>query len=173
MNSKCLQRFERSYIPEPMSGCFLWLGSAHRTHGYWSARFFNGEKYEIASRFVWRLKRGPIPLGRWVLHTCDNSLCVNEDHLYLGDHQQNMADRETRGRGRHQRDPDGTVAHMREIRKLARHDGEHHSQAKLTWEKVREIRASPLHYKELAPLYGVDPVHIWNIKAGKYWKEKL
>lgn len=150
-----------------MSGCHLWLGNVHHSHGYDRARVFNGEKWETAPRFVWRTQRGPIPEDKHVLHTCDNSLCVNLDHLYLGDDQQNVDDRERRGRFW-----EGRVEHIKIVRIGVRHQrGEEHHRAKLTWSDVRAIRASPLSRQELAKQYGVDPVHIWNIRAGKFWKE--
>jgi DNA invertase Pin-like site-specific DNA recombinase len=35
----------------------------------------------------------------WVLHHCDNRLCVRPEHLHLGDNAENM--REMASRGRH------------------------------------------------------------------------
>jgi hypothetical protein len=37
--------------------------------------------------------------GEEACHHCDNPPCCNPDHIYIGDHAQNMADREARGRG--------------------------------------------------------------------------
>jgi hypothetical protein len=51
-------------------------------------------------RAAWILKKGPIPKGLSVCHTCDNGLCVNVEHLYLGTHAQNMRDMAERGRAR-------------------------------------------------------------------------
>jgi hypothetical protein len=35
-----------------------------------------------------------------VLHTCDEALCCNPNHLYLGTQLDNIKDRDTRGRQR-------------------------------------------------------------------------
>lgn len=55
-------------------------------------------KKQKASRAVWAHINGPIPPGKLALHTCDNSPCVNPQHLYLGTQQDNMNDRVRRGR---------------------------------------------------------------------------
>jgi hypothetical protein len=50
---------------------------------------------------MWEIHNGPIPEGRTcVLHHCDNPLCINVDHLWLGDDADNCADRDAKGRGR-------------------------------------------------------------------------
>jgi hypothetical protein len=49
---------------------------------------------------AWQLMKGPIPQGKWVLHNCDNRLCVNPDHLFLGTHTDNMRDMHRKARGR-------------------------------------------------------------------------
>lgn len=41
---------------------------------------------------------GPIPEGMNVCHTCDVTLCVNVQHLFLGTQLENVADCADKGR---------------------------------------------------------------------------
>jgi hypothetical protein len=121
---RTIQRFEESYIPEPMSGCYLWLGSSNNEG---RARFANPEVggWENAARFSWRLVNGPIPNDAMILHRCDNPLCVSPDHLYPGDAKQNSVDRENRNRFWKDR-----VEFMRTIQKIAQpRYGDEHAKA--------------------------------------------
>jgi hypothetical protein len=47
----------------------------------------------------------PVPDGMSVLHHCDNPICFNPAHLYVGTHQDNIDDRVERGRGHTKRCP--------------------------------------------------------------------
>lgn len=75
------------------SGCWLWTG-AFFARGYGSFNTVKGGKYKAVktNRQSWIFHRGEIPEGKFVLHTCDNKACVNPEHLYIGDHAQNMRD---------------------------------------------------------------------------------
>lgn len=66
-----------SVIPEPNSGCWLWIGKM--THGYGKATIAMREV--PAHRFSYELFRGPIPAGLVLDHLCRVPLCVNPDHL--------------------------------------------------------------------------------------------
>ena len=91
-------RFHKKYIPEPMSGCWLWEGSANEDgYGYISKKNI----IVYAHRVSWELHRGPIPEGLCVLHTCDTPACVNPDHLWLGTHTDNVRDSVKKGRMNH------------------------------------------------------------------------
>ena len=88
------QRFWEKVDKQTDSGCWDWE-SAIRGNGY--GAFFThlieeGRKCHGAHRYSWMLANGPIPDGLWVLHKCDNRICVNPDHLFLGDRNDNMRD---------------------------------------------------------------------------------
>lgn len=116
-----LERFERSYIPEPNTGCWLWTGSLNATgYGYF---YFPPRNMVHAHIAAWELFRGPRN-GLHLLHSCDMACCVNPDHLRLGTHQENMVDREKRQR---RAPPKGTM----------------NGRATVTEDIVRAIRADP------------------------------
>lgn len=76
-------------------GCWLWTGPTSpqgRPQLHWRGRT------RPVSRVVWETSNGPIPSDQSVLHRCDNLLCVNPDHLFLGNHEDNMSDMAAKNR---------------------------------------------------------------------------
>ena len=88
-------RFENNIIPEPMSGCFLWLGGMNSVM---YGMFRVGEKLMLAHRISWTLKNGDIPPKMVICHKCDNPSCVNPDHLFVGTMKDNSQDMKRKGR---------------------------------------------------------------------------
>lgn len=83
--------------PANERGCTLWRLSKTTKMGYGNAyRSRCGQTY--AHRLAYETFVGPIPRWKKVLHTCDTPLCVNVEHLYLGDDGDNARDRTDRGR---------------------------------------------------------------------------
>lgn len=66
-----------NYVPEPNTGCWLWLGAANRD-GYGSIR---SDTTPMAYRFFYERLVGQIPAGLVLDHKCRVPLCVNPKHL--------------------------------------------------------------------------------------------
>lgn len=136
--------------------CWIWQGHRNR-HGYGMYTF--GRRGHNASRAAWILTHGEPPTGMLVCHRCDNRLCVNPAHLFLGTPQANTADMNAKGRHPHtkpQRVLRGTDNHL----------------AKLTEEVVLEIRAlrdSGWTYDRLGARFGLAKSHIGRIVRRQCW----
>ncbi len=75
--------------------CWEWTAYVDR-HGYGGVKFDG--KVQRAHRVAMILSGIEIPEGMCVLHACDNRICCNPDHLWLGSHAENNTDRNHKGR---------------------------------------------------------------------------
>jgi hypothetical protein len=151
MVAPLIDRFEAKYIPEPNSGCWLWTGAINADGYACIGADAPSRKVLGAHRVSWELTNGYIPNGLHVLHRCDVRCCVNPDHLFLGTHQDNIADCKTKGRA-------------------IRARGGWQWKAKLTEEQVRWIKGSRNKLREAAEICGVSISTIWWIRNGRSWK---
>jgi len=110
-----------------------------------------------AHRAIWEKYNGSIPKGMCVLHKCDNRICVNPEHLFMGTKKDNNIDRTRKGRSA---------------------KGEKNGNNKLTRKQIKEIRQkhikginqyNPGNIMELAIKYKVNRSHIWRIINCKAW----
>lgn len=184
--------------------CWNWTGActavnkkyARPGYGVVHAAYVNGKQVQLTThRLSWLLHCGPIPDGMFVCHHCDNSLCVNPAHLFLGTAADNTHDMMQKGRNNPPRKVTADV--LREFQELrnttelandeiAARFGVHrntmlaysHGQrkaytkpSKLTSEQVDAIIAEyatgKTSYSKLARKYGIDQSYISYLIHGK------
>jgi hypothetical protein len=131
-------------------GCWEW--TAYLDHKGYGGFTVDG-RMQKAHRVAYELHhKTTIELGLVVRHKCDNRKCCNPNHLETGTHQDNVNDRNQRNR---------------------QSKGESHPTAKLTEEKVIEIKHKLNEgntARSIADEYAVAHQTIHGIKIGKYWK---
>lgn len=132
----------------PWSGCWLWDGSISRKgYGHLSRR---GRRL-LAHRLAYEAFVGPIEGGMHVCHRCDVPACCNPDHLFLGTHADNMADK---------------CAKQRQTR------GTTQPRAKLTDDgvvKMRAMSAGGMSQRALAAAFGVSQRVVGRIVRRERW----
>lgn len=135
---------------QEVNGCWEWQGARHK-QGY--GHFPYKRSVQLAHRISWRLFNGEIPRGMNVCHKCDNTSCVNPEHLFLGTQIQNMRDMFKKKRKNHQ--------------------GENHPRVKLTQQQVLEIREmikNGFTQEEVCRKYGITNGHVGSIRHRRTWK---
>lgn len=134
--------------------CWPWLGSrvlkSPRGPEYGQFKLPHG-RTTSAHRLSWQINYGAIPSGLFVCHRCDNPLCVNPTHLFLGTHKDNMADMKAKG---------------------SQAVGERVGTSRLAAETVQSIRralAAGMTTREAAKAHGVSQTTSRLIGAGIRW----
>jgi hypothetical protein len=135
------ERIRASVAPNA-DGCWVWRRGLDG-HGYGSISIKN--RSVRASRASWLAFNGEIPPGQFVCHSCDNRLCVNPEHLFLGSAADNNGDMAAKGRARN-------------------------AAAKVTAAQVLAIRADARPQGQIAADYGIDRSAVSLIKARKTWR---
>lgn len=110
-----------------------------------------GYARESVHRLSYEHHKGEIPDGMLVCHTCDNRLCCNPEHLFLGTHKDNAQDASNKDR---------TLF------------GEKAKSAKLTEAKVIEIydRHDAGHSeRKIGKEFGVSNTAVRHIITGRNW----
>lgn len=158
MSDTLLDRFDAKYIINQENGCWEWTDCLSQGYGKLNV---NGKKL-AAHRVSFELFNGIIPDGEGfhgvcVCHSCDNRKCVNPDHLFIGNHKDNMDDRDKKGRG-----------------KVPNTTGSLNGRSKLNEFQVSIIKKlldSGLYYQgEIAEIFDVSRRCIGHIKTESKWR---
>lgn len=148
---KYIDRFNSKVDIRGPNDCWNWTAYKIPT-GY--GQYWADGTMKSSHRIAWEIANGPIPDGMFVCHKCDNKTCVNPNHLFLGSHQDNMKDRNSKGR-------------------QAKLTGILNGQSKLTEEQVLAIRSfyatGSYTQTELGERFGVSHQQIGYIVNRKLW----
>jgi hypothetical protein len=152
------ERFWSKVAKSGPADCWNWTGAQFygRDAGYgkllWQSKPM--PIWRRAHRVAWELTYGPITNPKiCVCHTCDNPLCCNPAHLWLGTIAANNYDREAKGRG-------------------ASHLGQLNPNAKINEKIAEEIREAVKMGETqsgVARRYGISQPHVWKIVHGWHW----
>lgn len=141
-------------IQEPTK-CWPWLG--HKSALGYGRIDIRGHGHFLAPRIAYFISTHHDAGHLNVLHKCDNPSCCNPAHLFVGSNQDNVNDREAKGRNK--------VCNVdnRGIRNRG---------AKLTETDVISIRreATSSSHDELSRKYSVNRATINRIINGKLWR---
>lgn len=141
------ERLDYYSMPEPNSGCLLWVGGMVHDFGYGQLKVDG--RTANAHVLQWERYNGPVPKGGYVCHKCDVPGCIEPSHLFLGSLAINMADKVAKRRHRF---------------------GRRHPNAKLTEEAVRAIRTDHRRHGLIANAHGVTPGLVSQLKRGLIWR---
>lgn len=145
------ERFE-SKIFYCISGCWLWIGNKSRSgYGVLALSKNNKVRQLLAHRLSYRLYKGKIS-SLHVCHTCDNPLCVNPDHLFLGTPADNTRDKVIKNR--QARGETFTKSKLDNLQVIA----------------IRECRKIKIPQHEIARYFKVHQSLISYIDRGLTWK---
>jgi DNA-directed RNA polymerase subunit RPC12/RpoP len=92
-----MERFLR--FVDKTEGCWFWKGGTNGKYGV-VKESVPTRRSRYAHHVAYELYCGPIREGCWVLHRCDNPLCVRPNHLFLGTRRDNFDDMVKKGRAR-------------------------------------------------------------------------
>ena len=135
---------------ENETGCHICNSHSKDSSGY--VRIKVGGKLDRLHRVMYREKFGEIPLGKVVMHKCDNPSCINIEHLLLGTQKENMRDCVNKNR---QWLPKGSK----------------NGRSKLTDEQSFNIYKDTRKQKDIAKEYGISQPQVSYIKCNKTWKD--
>ena len=157
------RRFWKRVDKQGPEECWNWLGAKDKD-GYGVFRAFKESRAHRVSYILWRGEIG----ASLVCHACDNPSCVNPVHLFLGSHQDNASDRQSKGRY----DSIRGEKHYTHKSPEKRMRGSKHGNSILNEDTVLLIKgrlAQGDRGIDIASDLGLTKSHVSLIKCGKAW----
>lgn len=163
-------------MPHMDSPCWEWTGGKNGRYGRFTFNYQSVPVHRLSMTLA-----GRDPTGLLVCHRCDNPICVNPDHLFLGTHTDNMADKVAKGR---QAKGDNTAWRLYPERcprgprppgskSYGGKPGEANNGARLTEAQVIFLRADhargDISTASLAKKYGIDKSTVLRIVRRQTW----
>lgn len=148
-NVPLIERIENLIFYSPC-GCWYWLGNLNE---HLRAKMtINGRSCAV-SRVMYTLFKSDIPEGLCALHTCDNPMCVNPYHLFLGTKKDNTHDMLKKGRSNSAR-------------------GSKSGNSKLTDNQVIQIRQlkGKMTLAKIGEQFGITKENVWYIHRNHTWR---
>lgn len=133
-------------------GCWGWKAYVNKGGYAQLTCRYDKAKVKLAHRASYIVHKGEIPKDKQVNHICNNPICTNPDHLYLGSQQDNMDDK---------------------AKELRQAKGQDINTCKLTEDDVINIRSligKGMGVPQLAETHGVTRETIYAIRDRVTWK---
>lgn len=149
LSAEDIRRFWSKVDTGQGGGCWLWTACCD-SNGYGIFTLVEGPRRRRnvkANRAAWVAHNSEIPEGLSVLHHCDNPLCVNPAHLFLGTEKDNRQDQIGKGRFT--------------LRKFEEQQ----------IQRMHEMRALGMTFKEIGREFGVPKGTIHRITSGRHYPE--
>jgi HNH endonuclease len=148
------QRFMALRGKPDSNGCMNWIGSL--TGSGYGKIYFNhlwGRSKQIAAhRVAWVLDKGDLEPLDLVCHKCDNKLCVNPEHLFIGTPADNV----------------------RDMVQKDRHFGAQWRATKLgEIDRVRDLKSAGVLQRDIARYLGISRTSVSYILSNRYRYARL
>jgi hypothetical protein len=130
------------------NGC--WICTSHKTNnGYPQGKYDKGRR--LIAKVMWQEKNGDWPKDKICIHSCDNRLCINPDHISPGTKKINSEDMASKDRSCW---------------------GWRSGARKLTPEQAQEIfklKNTGISQRKVGALYNISGSVVWSIWNGATW----
>ena len=152
------------------NGCWQFNGCT-MPNGY--GKVTVNKKTWLAHRYSFYKSNGEIPKNMHVCHKCDNRLCINPEHLFLGTRKDNMQDMINKNR---QNFSGLRTNGWNEKANAKKPKGQNHYMCKHSDElisKIRKLAEIGIRQIDIAQMFGLRQGYISNVIHGRIRKSNL